>query len=383
MAERPFYMRKRGAGWQVVIRVDGERHQYGPQAADALKGGERPDVEEWAWTELRRLQKAARRKADGLPGPLHFSQLLEAYKTDKLPELAENTRTTYAASLGLFEAFFVDTLDDPRSDRIRAPHIRRFLKWRAGRKAVSPRTLAKDRAVLHAVFTFAAKELEIVDSNPVANVSPPKSDGRDPVILDNDQYERLIRACKDNPMLRLYVLVLGETGARSGSEALWLKWQDVKLDEHFIWIASDRHHRTKSGKGRWVPMTARLRQAMRDHFAAFRFKSYDGQRSPWIFHHPTDRRRAKAGERIASLRRGFDAAAGRAKLPEDFVQHDLRHRRVTSWIAEGRDVTKVREAVGHADLRTTMSYTHLAREHLRSLVEEPAATGTRSAGTDG
>lgn len=29
----------------------------------------------------------------------------------------------------------------------------------------------------------------------------------------------------------------------------------------------------------------------------------------------------------------------------------------------------VKEAVGHADLRTTMAYTHLAREHLRSLVE--------------
>ena len=29
-----------------------------------------------------------------------------------------------------------------------------------------------------------------------------------------------------------------------------------------------------------------------------------------------------------------------------------------------------KEAVGHADIRTTMQYTHLAREHLRSLVEQ-------------
>jgi site-specific recombinase XerD len=27
----------------------------------------------------------------------------------------------------------------------------------------------------------------------------------------------------------------------------------------------------------------------------------------------------------------------------------------------------VKEALGHSDLRTTMGYTHLAREHLRSL----------------
>lgn len=31
-------------------------------------------------------------------------------------------------------------------------------------------------------------------------------------------------------------------------------------------------------------------------------------------------------------------------------------------------MVKVKEAVGHADLRTTMGYTHLVREHLRSLV---------------
>ena len=30
----------------------------------------------------------------------------------------------------------------------------------------------------------------------------------------------------------------------------------------------------------------------------------------------------------------------------------------------------MKEAVGHSDLRTTMAYTHLAREHLRSLVDE-------------
>lgn len=30
----------------------------------------------------------------------------------------------------------------------------------------------------------------------------------------------------------------------------------------------------------------------------------------------------------------------------------------------------VQEAVGHADITTTMRYSHLAREHLRALVRE-------------
>jgi len=51
--------------------------------------------------------------------------------------------------------------------------------------------------------------------------------------------------------------------------------------------------------------------------------------------------------------------------PLDFNQHDLRHRRVTTWLAEGKNPVHVKEAMGHADLATTMGYTHLAKEHLR------------------
>ena len=69
------------------------------------------------------------------------------------------------------------------------------------------------------------------------------------------------------------------------------------------------------------------------------------------------------------MRRAFRNAVTRAKLPERLHQHDLRHRRVTTWLAEGRDVVLVKEAMGHSDLRTTMGYTHLAKEHLSALVE--------------
>lgn len=91
-----------------------------------------------------------------------------------------------------------------------------------------------------------------------------KADPRDPVILSDDQYERLLGACADRPMLSLYVLLLGETGARCGSEGLRVRWEDVDFERGFLRIASGRDgHRTKSGKRRWVPMTLRLKQAMR------------------------------------------------------------------------------------------------------------------------
>jgi len=273
---------------------------------------------------------------------------------------------------------FVEGLKNLRVDQIRPGHVKDYLNWRRthskGRAVASNRTLQKDRATLHAVFSFA-EELELREGNPVGRVSVPKADPRDPVILSDEQYEMLLAACAERPMLGHYVLVLGETGARCESEALYLRWEDVDFEGGFLRIASGRDgHRTKSGKGRWVPMTPRLKQAMRDHFVRFRFATYRTGQTSWIFHHERSRRQAEAGDRIGSLRGSFTAAAKRARLPTELHQHDLRHRRVTTWLASGGNPVHVKEAVGHADLRTTMSYTHLAREHLQALVHADSHT---------
>jgi integrase len=156
---------------------------------------------------------------------------------------------------------------------------------------------------------------------------------------------------------------------RCESEALWLRWEDVDLAEGFLWIASGRGgHRTKSGKGKWSPMTPRLTEAIKAHFANYRLVTYAGEPSAWLFHHEMTRPQHKAGERITSMRHSFASAADRAGLPDAFRQHDLRHRRVTSWLAAGRSAALVQEAMGHSDLRTTLGYSHLARTHLKALV---------------
>jgi hypothetical protein len=123
---------------------------------------------------------------------------------------------------------------------------------------------------------------------------------------------------------------------RCESEALWLQWEDIDLASGFIKIVSGRGgHRTKSGQGRWVPLTGRLRQAFGIHSARYRLRTYVGHRSQWVFHHPYRRRRAHAGERIGSLRRAFGNAVTRARLPVGFTptrpppppHHHLARRR--------------------------------------------------------
>ena len=255
-----------------------------------------------------------------------------------------------------------------------------FMSWRRFHspdgsrlsKPLAARTVAKDRVVLGIVLGFG-EDQEIVDSNPVRKVEAEEGDSREPLILDAAQYEALLGACEGHSMLEPYVLVLGEAGLRCDSEALWLRWQDIDLDSGFLTVESVRKgRRTKSGKSRDVPMTARLRVALREHMAAYRLRTYDGKRTPWVFHHELDRRHAQAGSRLGGLRRAFGSAVRRAGLPEDLHQHDLRHRRVTTWLDEGHPAHIVQQAMGHAQISTTMGYYTRTKNPMLQLVEEPS-----------
>ena len=363
----PGHFERRGRGWRWRVCVGGRYHRF------TIPTTVRREAERWARKKFDELEVQHCRRVDGLVVGVRVSELLTYFETERLPRLAPGTQRAYRDSLKPIRAYFVEHVGDPPLARIRKVHIGDYLDWRRrhrldGSKPLHNRTLAKDRAVLHRLFEIAEAR-EWREGNPVAKVEVERADARDPVILTSTQYESLIAQYRD-PIGRLYVLVCGETGARCESEALWLRWEDVDLDGGFVTIVTGRNgHRVKGGRSRAVPMTARLRDALREHFARYRFAAYDGRRPEYVFHHTRTRRHYRAGQRVQSYRRAVFSAAERAKLPAEWVMHDLRHRRITTWLAEGKSPVLVKEAMGHADLRTTMDYMHLVKEHLRPLVE--------------
>lgn len=77
----------------------------------------------------------------------------------------------------------------------------------------------------------------------------------------------------------------------------------------------------------------------------------------------------KSGNAFDNVNKAWTGILGVAEI-ENFRWHDMRHHFASKLVMNGVDLNTVRELLGHADIKMTLRYAHLAPEHKANAVEK-------------
>jgi len=152
--------------------------------------------------------------------------------------------------------------------------------------------------------------------------------------------------------LRPLVLMALNTGLRRG-ELFSLSWSDIDLDGAMLTV---RAAAAKSGDSRRIPLNNEAAGVLRGWKKQAKPASADALVFP-----------GAEGVRLNNVNKAWATAAKLAKLV-DFRFHDLRHSFASKLVQRGVDLNTVRALMGHADLKMTLRYSHLAPDNLAAAV---------------
>lgn len=222
-------------------------------------------------------------------------------------------------------------------------------KYRTKRlnNGIAPSSINRQMATLKAALQKAV-EWEIIKTNPLAQFKQLKLDAI-PVVryLTTGEEQRLSDALQaSTPWLRTFVTTALNTGCRRAE--LWqLTWGDIDLKTKKLTIHGGM---AKSGQTRHVP----LNQTAIKTLTAWR-----GDATPLPNVPVFGRHEFKKSWKTLMQKTGI----------EDFTFHCCRHHFASKLVMAGVPLNTVRELLGHADLKMTLRYSHLAPDTMLEAVE--------------
>ena len=282
------------------------------------------------------------------------------------------TEQTYIDWCRRFLRFFPETLLEDLGDE----DVQRFLTHLAVERTVAAST---QNLALNALgFLFKEVLERPLDTLQFARAKRPS---RLPVVLTRDEANRLLERL-DGTFGLMAGLMYG-TGMRL-MECVRLRVADVDFGQRLIVVRNG-----KGGKDRVVPLPQRYESALREHLRSVEAqhqqdlaagvggvflpdalaRKYPNAAREWrwqyVFPSASLSRDPKSGRvrrhhlHESSLQRAIKAAADAAGIPKRVNNHALRHSFATHLLEAGYDIRTVQELLGHAEVSTTMIYTHV------------------------
>ncbi len=220
-------------------------------------------------------------------------------------------------------------------------------------------TLLRSVAVLRSFYKFLARE-EIVPRTPFVNLPMPKREKRLPRYITEVDMQALLdlplqsqepMALRDSALMEL----LYSSGLRI-SELCGLNIEDIDMWGGLVRVFG------KGSRERLVPLGLPAQKRIHAYLAAHP----GGERKSGLLF--ANHRGQRLGDRGARLI--VEKWVRRAALRQHISPHAFRHSFATHLLDRGCDLKAVQEMLGHRQLTTTQTYTHVTPEHLRKVYEQ-------------
>ncbi len=263
------------------------------------------------------------------------------------------TRRNYDADLSFMKHHLLPRfgslhLDQITSDLIADAH--RDLRA----KNYAPATCNKLPVILKIIYNLARKrKLTGAEFNPAAEVKLFEPNNIRERYLSKEEIQRLrgVLLESENPQLKFIVPLLILLSCRK-RELLDSKWSDFDLERR-NW----RIPMSKNGKPRNVPLSSAVLEILN---GLPRFEN-----CPYVVPNPSTKKP------FVSFYASWDAARKKAGLA-DVTVHMLRHTGASQLLKAGASIYTVSRVLGHANLRTTQRYAHIADDALLAAVDAQA-----------
>ena len=298
------------------------------------------------------------KEAEALISPFTFSHKnVDTVKHEFLEWVKSNRRVhtlrSYTSVLKAFSEFCKNRGVESISDI----NLKFLDDYKLERVKVSKTWTVNNHIIVLKAFFNKLYEWSYLETNPVKQLKRVEVTDSKPIrFISEDEYRKFMEVCKKDfheffPMF--YVLV--HTGLRKG-ELLNLEWKDIDLKHGFIYIRSNDtfmpkgiDRKTGKAKERIVPMHKGLERVFNElpRVDEKVFKTYDKHR----------------------LRRVLIKIAKKAGIKDLTRLHELRHSYASFLVKKGVDIYKVKELLGHSEIKDTIKYAHLPAFYMKDDVK--------------
>jgi integrase/recombinase XerD len=276
-----------------------------------------------------------------------------------LRRLAQRTREEYTHDLTEL-ADFLEARGKTALAKVRLGDLQLYA-GELERRGLSRSSCNRKVDAIKTLFRFLAEQ-EIVRHDPAEQLIPPLAIEREPRILTEDEYQRLIAACLHHPRDRAIIVLYLQTGMRL-SELIRLKVSDIELPGE---ITQEEEH---AGFARITRSNGRTERIPLNYKASQALVAYLTERipSPYPtlflnrFDAPLSKRRVQYLVKEYLERIGiFDASV-----------HTLRHTMAAHHVAQGTDLQVIQETLG-ISVAATEKYVSLSKKTARKALQEHA-----------